>query len=194
MRHDDILFRLNKACVDGDLEAVKTHALQWKGLTFGRFLGSAVESNHKAIVEYLLDYPIDPSQIGRSLQYAIQYSYVDLITILADRLDDYHCGDALQFAARYEKTAAVEMLLPYSPPHFTFLGLVQALVAKNDDIINILGPRHTVEQVGQHFNNRSRGEYVVEYFAQWKENQRLRSVLTQAVDEKVGTEQVRRKI
>jgi len=187
MRHDDILFHLNKAAAEGDLSQVKQYAVQWKGKNFGKPLGHAVEGNHVDVVDYLLTLPIDPNQISRALEYAIEHSFIPTVGLLAEHLDEYYCGCGLVLGGRLNKLAAVEALIEFSPPHFILMTLCEALLDKKDDLIALLGPLSSLNDVAQQLSGRPHGQEAVLYYAQWREDQRVSKVLHDAVQPAVNT-------
>lgn len=198
---NDIGFHLNKACAQGDLAAVQALAPQWDGLTYGKFLSTAVQSyqqsSHMDVVEYLLDLNNLPSEVARSMEYAVDGGHWDLLPVLAEYLDDYFCGTELERAARGGKTTAVQLLVPFAPPHFTLAGLNYALMQKNDDIVNILAPLHSVVDVHKYLigsGKSNRNHECIDHYTQWIANQNTKKVLTDVVKPHVNIDSVRRKI
>lgn len=193
---NDLGFHLNKACAEGDLAFVQTHAPQWDGLTYGKFLSTAVQSyqqsSHMDVVEYLLEFNNLPSEVARAMEYAVDGGHWDLLPVLAEYLDDYFCGAELERASRAGKTTAVQLLVPFAPPHFTLAGLNCALTQKNDDIIDILAPLHSCEDVCKHLSVRNQD--CIEYYTQWFANQQTKRVLTDVMQSYTNTDTLRRKI
>lgn len=188
-----VAFHFKKACAEGNLAAVQAYAPQWNGLTYGKFLSTAVQSNQIAVVEYLLDLNNLPSEVARAMEYAVDDGFWDLLPVLAEYLDDYFCGMALERSVRLGKATAVALLAPFSPPHFSLRGLVHALTQKNDDIIDILAPLHPHKDVwGMLVYNND--EQIKNYYTQWVDNQHTRKVLTNLVAQHPRTDCVKRKI
>lgn len=193
----DIGFHLNKACAQGDLAAVQAYAPQWDGLTYGKFLSTAVQSNHMAVVEYLLDMNNLPSEVARAMEYAADGGHWDLLPVLAEYLDDYFCGTELERAARLGKATAVQLLVPVSPPHFTLAALNHALTQKNDGIVDILAPLHSWGEVHKYligYSKSDRNQECIDYYVQWVTNQHTKKVLTDVVQSHNNTDSLRRKI
>lgn len=193
---NDIGFQLNKACDQGNLAVVQALAMQWEGLTYGKFLSTAVQSNQMAVVEYLLGLNNLPSEVARAMEHAVYKGHWDLLPVLAEYLDDYFCGAELERAARAGKTTAVQLLVPYSPPHFTLGGLNYALTQKNDDIIGILAPLHSWDDVHKYLMGvkYKDNQECIEYYTQWFTDQQTKKVLTDVVQSHASTDTLRRKI
>lgn len=194
---NDIGFQLNRACAQGDLGVVQTLAPQWNGLTYGKFLSTAVQFNQMAVTEYLLDKNNLPSEVARAMEYAIDGGFLDLLPVLAEYLDDYFCGSALEQAARMGKATAVQLLVPFAPPHFTLTGLGHALIQKNDDIIDILAPLHSWGDIHKNLMYHSKSnsnQDCIDYYRQWFANQQTKTVLTEVVQPYTNSDVVRRKI
>jgi len=197
---NDIGFHLNKACVQGDLGAVQALAPQWDGLTYGKFLGTTVQSyqpHHMNVVEYLLELNNLPSEVARAMEYATDGGHWDLLPVLAEYLDDYFCGAELERAARAGKTTAVQLLVPFAPPHFTLTGLSHALIKKNDDIVDILAPLHSRGDIHTYlisFSKIHSKHELINYYEQWVTNQNTKKILTDVVQAHTNSDALRRKI
>lgn len=193
----DIGFQLNKACSQGNLAVVHALAPQWDGLTYGKFLSTAVQSNQMIVVKYLLDQDNLPSEVARAMEHAVDGGHWDLLHVLAEHLDDYFCGAELERAARLGKITAVQLLVPFAPPHFTLTGLSHALMQKNDNIIDILAPLHSYGDVHTYliaFSKVHRNHECIEYYTQWVANQTTKKVLTEVMQPYTNTDTLRRKI
>ena len=194
---NDIGFHLNRACAQGDLVAVQALVPQWNETTYGKFLSTAVQFNHMAVVEYLLDQQTVPSEVGRAMEYAVDGGHWDLLPVLAEYLDDYFCGAELKRAVQLGRTTAVQLLAPFAPPHFTLISLCHALIHKNDDIIDILAPLHSwgdVHQTLRSYSKTHQNQDGIDYYQQWVANQHTKTVLTDVVQPYTNNNVVRRKI
>lgn len=197
---NDIGFQLNKACAQGDLAAVQALAPQWDGLTYGKFLSTAVQSyqqpHHMNVVEYLLELNNLPSEVARAMEYATDGGHWDLLPVLAEYLDDYFCGVELERAARAGKTTAVQLLVSFAPPHFTLGGLNYALTQKNDDIVDILAPLHSSEDVHKYLMGvkYKDNQDCIDYYTQWVTNQHTKKILTDVVQPHTNSDALRRKM